>query len=59
VPAAVVGCLLWAVAYSALGVISGGLVGDPFVATLVATVLVLVVAAVSALVGRLRRKERT
>jgi len=32
-------------------------VGDPFVATLVATVLVLVVAAVSTLVARMR-KER-
>jgi len=58
VPAAVVGCLLWAVAYAVLGVVSGGLVGDPFVATLVATVLVLVVAIVSTLVGRLR-KQRT
>ncbi|MBV9920272.1 MAG: VTT domain-containing protein [Pseudonocardia sp.] len=57
-PAAVVGCLLWAVAYVVVGVASGGVVGDPFVATLVATVLVLVVAAVSALVGRLWRKER-
>jgi membrane protein DedA with SNARE-associated domain len=60
VPAAVVGCLLWAVAYAVLGVVSGGIFDDPVVATLLATVLVLVVAAVSALIGRLRRKrERT
>ena len=57
-PAAVLGCLLWAVVYAALGVVSGGIVGDPFMATLVATALVLVVAVISALVGRLR-KERT
>ena len=57
VPAAAIGCLLWAVAYVVLGVASGGVAGDPFVATLVATVLVLVVAAVSTLVARLR-KER-
>jgi membrane protein DedA with SNARE-associated domain len=57
-PAAVLGCLLWAVAYTLLGVLSGGIFDDPLVATLLATVLVLVVAAISALVGRYR-KERT
>lgn len=57
-PAAVVGCLLWAIAYALLGVVSGGIFDDPLVATLLATVLVLVVAGISALVGRLR-KERT
>jgi membrane protein DedA with SNARE-associated domain len=57
-PAAVVGCLLWAVLYSVLGVVSGGVFDDPLLATLLATVLVLVVAGISALVGR-RRKERT
>lgn len=58
VPAAVVGCLLWAAAYAVLGVVSGGIFDDPVVATLLATVLVLVIAAVSALVGR-RRRQRT
>lgn len=57
-PAAVVGCLLWAVAYALLGVVSGGIFDDPLIATLLATVLVLVVAGISALVGRLM-KERT
>ena len=57
-PAAVVGCLLWAVAYTVLGVVSGGIFDDPLVATLLATALVLVVAAISALIGR-RRRERT
>jgi membrane protein DedA with SNARE-associated domain len=54
VPAAVVGCLVWAVAYAVLGIVSGGIAGDPVVATLIATVLVLAVAAVGALVRRLR-----
>lgn len=57
-PAAVLGCLLWAVAYALLGVVSGGIFDDPLVATLLATVLVLVVAGISALVSR-HRKERT
>ena len=59
VPAAALGCLLWAIAYAMLGVVSGGIFADPVVATLLATVLVLVVAGVSALVGRLRRRQRT
>jgi membrane protein DedA with SNARE-associated domain len=58
VPAAALGCLLWAIAYAMLGVVSGGIFADPVVATLLATVLVLVVAGVSALVAR-RRKQRT
>ncbi|HEY0814205.1 MAG TPA: VTT domain-containing protein [Pseudonocardia sp.] len=57
-PAAVVGCVLWAVLYSVLGVVSGGVFDDPLLATLLATVLVLVVAGISALVAR-HRKERT
>ncbi len=57
-PAAVLGCLLWAVAYALLGVVSGGIFDDPLVATLLATVLVLVVAAISALVSRHRKERR-
>ncbi len=56
-PAAAVGCLLWAIAYSVLGVVSGGIFDDPLIATLLATVLVLVVAAISALAGRLRKRR--
>ena len=58
VPAAALGCLLWAIAYAVLGVVSGGIFDDPVLATVLATVLVLVVAGVSALVARLR-KQRT
>jgi membrane protein DedA with SNARE-associated domain len=56
VPAAAVACLLWAVAYAVLGVVSGGLFDSPILATLLATVLVLVVAGVSALVSRHRHR---
>lgn len=54
VPAAALACVLWAVAYALLGVVSGGLFDSPLVATLVATGLVFAVAAVSALVSRAR-----
>ena len=57
-PAAALGCLLWAIAYAVLGVVSGGIFDDPVLATVLATVLVLVVAGLSALVARLR-KQRT
>jgi membrane protein DedA with SNARE-associated domain len=57
VPAALLACTLWAIAYALLGIVSGGLFDDPLVATLVATALVLVVAAVGALVQRLRRRS--
>jgi membrane protein DedA with SNARE-associated domain len=58
VPAAVGACLVWAIAYAALGVLSGGLFDSPLVATLIATGLVLVVTAVSALVARRRERAR-
>ena len=58
VPAAAAACLLWSVAYSALGVVSGGLFDHPVVATVIATVLVLLVTAVSALIAR-RRERRS
>ena len=55
VPATVVAGSLWAVAYAALGVLSGGIFDSPLVATLLATALVLVVGAVLNLVGARRR----
>jgi membrane protein DedA with SNARE-associated domain len=57
VPAAALGCLLWAIAYAVLGVVSGGIFDDPLIATLLAAALVLAVAAVSAMVGRLLRQR--
>ena len=55
VPATVVGATLWAIAYAALGALSGGIFDSPLLATLVATVLVLVVAGVVNVVGSRRR----
>jgi len=57
VPATVVAGILWAVAYAALGVLSGGIFDSPLVATLLATVLVLVVGGVLNLVGARRRSS--
>ncbi len=65
VPSAAVACLLWAVAYAVLGVVSGGLFDSPLIATLIATVLVLLVGAGGTLVSRtrstrpLRRRRRS
>jgi membrane protein DedA with SNARE-associated domain len=55
VPAAAVACLLWALAYALLGIVSGGLFDSPVIATLLATVLVLVVGAAGTLISRWRR----
>jgi membrane protein DedA with SNARE-associated domain len=55
VPATVAACVLWAVAYAALGVLSGGIFDSPLIATLLATVLVLLVGAVLNVVGSRRR----
>jgi membrane protein DedA with SNARE-associated domain len=58
-PAATVAAFLWAVAYALLGVVSGGVFDSPLAATLIATVLVLVVGAVLNIVGSRRARSRT
>ncbi|MFR9804038.1 DedA family protein [Pseudonocardia sp. RS010] len=58
VPTALVACLLWAIAYALLGILSGGLFDDPLVATLVAAALVLAVGALAGGVGSLVRRRR-
>jgi membrane protein DedA with SNARE-associated domain len=58
VPAAAVAAFLWAVAYSLLGVVSGGIFDSPLLATLLATGLVLVVGLVLNLVASRRRHRR-
>lgn len=58
-PSAAVACLLWAVAYSVLGVVSGGLFDSPLIATLLATVLVLVVGVAGTLISRWRGRRRS
>lgn len=56
-PASLLAALLWAVAYALLGVVSGGIFDSPLIATLIATVLVLVVSALLNLVGAARRRS--
>jgi membrane protein DedA with SNARE-associated domain len=59
VPASLVAAFLWALAYSLLGVISGGIFDSPLLAVLVATVLVLVVGAVLNVIGSRRRRDHS
>jgi hypothetical protein len=56
-PASLGAGLVWAVSYTLLGVVSGGIFDSPLLATLVATVLVLVVGAVLNLVSAARRRR--
>jgi membrane protein DedA with SNARE-associated domain len=56
-PAALVAAFLWALAYALLGVVSGGIFDSPLIATLVATVLVLVVGAGLNLIAARRRRS--
>ena len=51
VPASTVAALLWAIAYAALGVLSGGIFDSPLLATLLATLLMLLVGGVLNLVS--------
>jgi membrane protein DedA with SNARE-associated domain len=57
VPATAVGAILWALLYGVLGVVTGGLFDSPVVAAATATVLVLLVGGVSALIGRWRSRR--
>ncbi|MEU5260526.1 VTT domain-containing protein [Amycolatopsis sp. NPDC021455] len=57
-PAALVACVLWATAYSLLGIVSGGVFDSPLIATLLATVLVLLVTVLTNLIARWRRKTK-
>ena len=56
-PASLIASLLWAVAYALLGVLSGGIFDSPLLATLLATLLVLVVAALLQLAASRRRRS--
>lgn len=57
-PASVAACVLWAIAYALLGVLSGGIFDSPLIATVLAAVLVLLVTVVLNLVAKWRR-DRT
>ena len=56
VPASLAGAFLWALAYSLLGVVSGGIFDSPLIAMLVATLLVLAVGALTNLISARRRR---
>jgi membrane protein DedA with SNARE-associated domain len=58
IPASMLGCLLWAVAYALLGVVSGGIFDSPLIATLLATLLILLVSAAVNLVAARRRRAQ-
>ena len=58
-PASFAAGLVWAVAYALLGVVSGGIFDSPLIATLIATLLVLLVGVVLNLVSAHRRKRTT
>ncbi len=58
-PASLAAALLWAAAYGALGVVSGGIFDSPLLALLLATVLVLAVGGVLNVVSSRRRREPT
>ena len=55
-PASLLAATLWASAYALLGVVSGGIFDSPLLATLIATLLVLLVGAVLNVVGAARRR---
>lgn len=56
-PATLGACVLWALAYALLGVVSGGIFDSPLIATVLAAVLVLLVTVVLNLVARWRRER--
>lgn len=58
-PASAVAALIWAIAYAALGVLSGGIFDSPLLATLVATLLILVLGGVLNLISSRRRRRKT
>jgi membrane protein DedA with SNARE-associated domain len=58
VPASTAACLIWAVAYAALGVLSGGIFDSPLLATLLATLLILVITGVLNLISSRRRRRK-
>ena len=56
VPASLLAAFLWALAYTLLGVVSGGVFDSPLAATLIATVLVLAVGGLINVVSARRRR---
>jgi membrane protein DedA with SNARE-associated domain len=57
VPASLAACVLWAIAYALLGVLSGGIFDSPLMATLLATLLILLVGVVLNVVSSRHRRH--
>lgn len=57
-PVQVLACVLWAVEYVLLGALSGGIFDNPLTATILATVLVLVVTGMVNVIARVRRARK-
>jgi membrane protein DedA with SNARE-associated domain/uncharacterized membrane protein YvlD (DUF360 family) len=55
-PTALVASAIWAIAYALLGIVSGGIFDSPLVASLIATVLVLIVTVLMAVIARRRTR---
>ena len=55
-PASLAAAFLWALAYSLLGIVSGGIFDSPLIAMLVATLLVLAVGGITNVVSARRRR---
>jgi membrane protein DedA with SNARE-associated domain len=58
VPAAAGACVLWAIAYTLIGIVSGGLFDNPLIATLLAAVLILLITGLLNLIAAKRRKRK-
>ncbi|WP_020662222.1 DedA family protein [Amycolatopsis benzoatilytica] len=58
-PSGLLACVLWAVAYALLGIVSGGIFDSPLIATLLATVLVLVVTVLTTAISKWRAAHQT
>ena len=58
-PAGLLACVLWAVAYALLGIVSGGIFDSPLIATLLATVLVLLVTVLTTAISKWRAAHQT
>ena len=58
-PAGLLACVLWAAEYAVLGIVSGGIFDSPLIASLLATVLVLLVTVLTAAISKWRAAHQT
>jgi membrane protein DedA with SNARE-associated domain len=50
-------CVLWAAEYTVLGIVSGGVFGSPLIATVLVTVVALLITVLANLISRHRREK--